>query len=263
MINVATYNFCKGGTPDYNDTHRVLKDLDPSILFAQELLEPKHYEERGTETWKSLGYTGLIWSKAPTDRPPAPVKEMPRWGSAIFIKVGTLKQIEIPERLEGWIVGATWHSTTLDSTLGSPIKVFSVHTPTMQNSNYYLWQAQEVCECLAQAIGDENAIVAGDFDITISTPANEQRKKDDDLFRSVRDYIRRTLNLLNCWQLINANQPLKSTHGKNSHIDAIFVSAPLSKYLKSCEIREAWNLGDHKPVIATFSNDLPTFKERK
>jgi endonuclease/exonuclease/phosphatase family metal-dependent hydrolase len=268
MIKITTYNFCKGG-PNFDATHMVLRELSipdnhpADIVFAQELLNPNLYEDKGKATWRNAGYQDPYWRKAPTDLLQGEQSDILRWGSAIFVKEGKLEPIEIPKKLEGWVVGARWYASLLDNPFGSSINVFCVHTATLQKSNYYPWQAQEVCECLAQVIGDENAIVAGDFNITISAPSDIEQTKDDALFQPIRDYIRRTLNLINCWQFVNANQPLKPTHSSSHHIDAIFVSAPLARYLHACEIRDPWILGDHKPVVATFSNDLPRFKERK
>lgn len=261
-MNVATYNFCNGG-PNWDATHTILNELDADIVFAQELRNPSLYQENGTFTWDECHYLKPHWAKAPTDRPRTEYTDSQRWGSAIFIKEGRLEPVEVDPKLNGWVVGAEWHSTAVENTFGSPIKVFSVHTPTLQSANYYLWQAQEVCEYLEKTIAGQNAIVAGDFNITISTPHPEQRRENDSLAQEIRDYIRRTLNLLNCWQLTNSNLPLIPTHGEKSFIDAIFISAPLARFLKSSEIRESWKLGDHKPVVAHFSNQMPQFKPRK
>ena len=229
------------------------------ILLAQELCDPAIYLAQARRTWRDLGYREPLWQ---------PVGSHRKWGSAIFVKDGTLRDIPTPAHLAGWVVGAEITALPDASIDSRALTVFSVHTPTRE-SNYYIWQAQEVLEYLATRCAP-TLVIGGDFNVIISDPGAASTADDSTLQQGIRTYMRRTLGLVNCWQTINPNTALPTTwHGRpqaQSHIDGLFISPDLFDDLATCWIvgaeREAWDEGDHYPVVATFDATRPEFPRR-
>lgn len=263
-INVATYNFCQGGFNDYSAMHMVLNELKADILFAQEILHPDLYVNEGELTWKKLRFACPLWQEAPSFNQSQSTNEQktkPRWGSAVFIKQGSLVPIDVPESFSGWVVGAIAAAPFIEEVFGAPIKLFSVHTPTVEPNNYPE-QLMHVCKFLKDHVADENAIVAGDFNITISDSTHSDFNSDDPTAREVRNYMSSTLKLTNCWRAMNPDARLEYTfqrYKSRNHLDAIFISNRLAGHLQSCRIlhkdnlaNPKWQLGDHWPVVACF-----------
>jgi endonuclease/exonuclease/phosphatase family metal-dependent hydrolase len=261
QLRVATYNFCQGGA-DYDATHRVLQALQPDILFAQELLDPAEYQRRGRVTWQELGYSVSHWRSVRAEG-------RKQWGSAVFTRQPAREAVAVPEQLAGWVVGAVLEPPAFVQEGGRPLKAFSVHTPTKVEANYYIWQAQEILEFLAEQVQDADLLVGGDFNVTISVRGEIEQPQQTPMELEIIEYMRRAVGLVNCWQVTNPNTLLPRTfHGRdtsNAHIDGLFVSPRWWRYLKSCMIgsrERGWTEGDHYPVVAEFSEDFPRFGPR-
>jgi exonuclease III len=244
-MKLASYNFCQGGA-NYDACYRILQKLDADIVLGQELRAPHEYLSKAARTWRDLGYQDPVYAQVPSNE----------WGSAIFLKKGTAQVISIPDHLFGWIVGVVITGREWVNPDCAFLKVFSVHTPTRKLNNDYFRQAQEVLDFLqTQGVGKQT-ILGGDFNVTISNqhPSNPTQR--------FVDFFRSTLGVLNCWQIINANQPLPRTfHGtptSNQHIDGIFISPDWYRYLQSSWIvgsqKGDWPDGDHYPVICEYGD---------
>lgn len=260
-MRIATYNFNQGGPEDYQAPFRVLKDLQPDILCAQELCNPDVYVQKTGKSWIEQGYINPIWH---------PVFSHRRWGSAIFLRTGTVKEVPIINpKLQGWLVGVEIPPEHPLSLFHAPILLFSLHIPSKKTNNYYIWQAQEVLEYIFQHHKSDKIILAGDFNIEISARHPSENGNLDLLEQEIREYIRQNLNLVNSWQLLHPNQSLPSTYigrGNGTHIDAILINAEIQRYLKTCTIitREQyqWKNADHCAIVAEFSTEIKHFKQR-
>jgi exonuclease III len=264
-MKVVTYNFCKGG-PNYDALHGVLTTLQPGILFAQELRNPQDYvNKKHTVDWRTLGYQDHIWCPVPGN--------YEGWGSAIFMKRGAIsRRIDIPKELRGWVIGGECDlSVLLDQQPGPTLKLFSVHTPTRHPINCYPVQAQGVLEFLKEEQKlDASILVAGDFNVTIGVRGQNEEPRMTPMEHSFITYFRRSLGLINCWQAIHPNTPLPRTFRRESstarvpHIDGIFISAPLDRYLHTCRVEDVvpdWPTRDHNPVVAEFDTEMPVFEK--
>jgi hypothetical protein len=123
-MNIATYNFCQGGTDDFNSPYRVLETLHPDILLGQELCPMDRYLQQSGKNWSDLGYRVAAWETVPTHQ---------KWGSAIFVKEGITEPIAIPNALQGWVVGVKLRSPNLLHRGNVPLTIFSIHVPTKQD----------------------------------------------------------------------------------------------------------------------------------
>lgn len=258
-MRIATYNFCRGGT-DFNAPYRILQILQPDILFAQEVLPPSVYEEKAVQTWEDAGYAYPIWKGTPSHG---------KWGSAIFFKERPFRKIEDFDTLTGWMIGIELDASDPLNHTQQPLKLISVHTPTKEN-NFYPYQAQDMLVELRKHIYGTPTVMGGDFNVTISARNRTETPEVLPVEEEIMRFMRRTLGLVNCWQVANPNTILPRTfHGtatSNSHIDGIFVSSDFYKNIENCWIvgsqRGQWTEGDHYPVIAEFSNQDVEFKKQ-
>ena len=131
-MNIATYNFCQGGTDDFNSPYRVLEALQPDVLLGQELCPIDMYLQKSRKNWRDLGYRVAVWETVPTHQ---------KWGSAIFVKEGEgiAEKIAIPDALHGWVVGVNLNSSNSIHPGSAPLTLFSIHVPTKTENNYYIW----------------------------------------------------------------------------------------------------------------------------
>jgi exonuclease III len=262
-MKVVTYNFCKGG-PNFHALHKVLAELQPDILFAQELRDPQRYVAETKVSLRTLGYQNPIWCPVPDNSE--------RWGSAIFTKRDVLTPIDIQGPLRGWVVGGECDLLQLFDQQPGPLKLFSVHTPTRDDGNH-ICQLQLALEYIAEYIAthesDASLLVAGDFNVTISSREPSDDARTTSLEQEISTYFRRTLGLINCWQTIHPSAPLSPTYHSylsKTHIDGIFISAQWCKYLKTSSIvgENHWTIGgDHYPVIADFDSEKPEFRKTR
>lgn len=260
-MHIVSYNFCQGGA-DYEAAHRVLAELKPDILLAQELRKPTEYLQRARQTWRHLGYQDPIWHGVPAHPPDR------QWGSAIFVRAPLVHELPVPPKLEGWVVGLEVRAAAAINYGRDSLKIFSIHTPTQRENNNYIRQAQEVLEFLASQDDGTAMIVGGDFNVTISLRNAAADTPNLPTEQEIIAYLRRSLGLVNCWQASNPHQPVPRTFHRTDqsrgHLDGIFVSASWYRYLVDCWVvgaeRGDWTEGDHYPVVAAFSSDRPAFR---
>jgi len=264
-MRIATYNFREGGEGNGKTPFEVLRDLQPDVLCAQELCETNFYTKNSRETWRELGYVDPHWHEVPTHtrRP---------WGSGIFLKNGPVKEVPITNpHINGWLVGVELRADHPRSIFDMPIHIFSIHTPTKLKPkiNYYIWQLQEVLEYIFRYHGNDNIILAGDFNAEISVRGQNEHRTNDAREQEIRDYIRINLKLINGWQLLHPNESLPSTYvgqGKGTHIDGIFITPKIQHLLCSCDVipkeKYQWKNADHCAIVADFSTKELQFRPR-
>ena len=210
---------------------------------------------------KQLGYNDPHHDVVPTHR---------QWGSGIFLKSGTVKEVVINNQyINGWLVGVEFDVDHPLNIFNTPFTLFTIHTPTKTENNVYIWQLQEVLEYIYQHHKDDTIILAGDFNVEMSERGAGEHRKNESLEQEIREYLRRNLDLVNCWQLLHPNKPLPSTYvgqGNGTHIDGIFVTSKLQRFLRSCSVipkeQYQWTYADHCAVVAEFSTEELIFKPR-
>lgn len=235
-MRIATYNLRSGGSEA--QWQRILS-LDLDILLLQEF-NPNKFTPPGQ----------LLYATTPHGQ----------WGSAIWLKQGTLEKIPLPE-FDGWVVGAKVKDLDWGNDRPSALQIFSIHAPTSpkgQSSNYPK-QVNAILDSLLDIANQDSLVLAGDFNLTIGL-RHQTERKDDDLKLMTR--FRRDFGLINCWQTANPNQNLPQTlrwSGDKTcpyHCDGIFAPAAWYRHLEACQVLsdETWEtFSDHNPVVATFS----------
>lgn len=244
-MKIACYNLRAGGRAG-NRVHwnRVIESYDPEIFLVQETRHPSEY--LSTEFWEEHA-SRIVWQAAP-DR---------KWGSAIFVRSGRLKPIQLPE-FGGHIVAAeivqnSWSQRTL-----RPIRVFSIHVPAP-----YKRPMHAILDYLGSLDKKCDLVVGGDFNLATGIRHQSEPLPTDPPFLLQR--MRRELNLMSCWQTVHPNRNLAQTlrwTGRPKmpyHCDGIFVPATWYRFLDDCEVvtDSAWHsLSDHNPVVATFGETV-------
>ncbi|NJN98491.1 MAG: endonuclease/exonuclease/phosphatase family protein [Anaerolineales bacterium] len=236
----------------YNLAHRtkvqwvkIFSDFDPDIVLAQETRHPQidipefYTENKDRFLWRQIGTNN--------------------WGTALFIKHGEIRQLDLPG-FEGWVMGAEISESIWLKTRPRPIRVFSIHVPTKKGSSY-VKEMNLILDQIAQLSDNADLIIGGDFNITASfrhhTEERETGKADEAILARLRD----DFGLKSCWQTANPDQPLAQTlrWGTNKttpyHCDGIFAPVTWDQCLASCQvISEGWEaLSDHNPVVAIFN----------
>lgn len=244
-MKLVTYNLQAGGKKgERNQWRKIFNDFNPDIVFAQETRDPR------SEVLESYGVNQnrFIWH---------PVNH--RWGSALFIKDGEIKPLDLPG-FAGWVVGAEISGSNWLKTCQRPLRVFSVHGPTKKGSGY-IKEMNLILNEIAKLPGDADLLIGGDFNIAASFRHESEEMRTGKANEAVLIRLRNEFGLKSCWQTANPDQPLAQTlrWGSNKttpyHCDGIFAPVTWGQFLESCEVvSNGWEtLSDHNPVVATFA----------
>jgi exonuclease III len=259
-MRIATYNFCRGGQPDYQTLSRVLQKLTPDILLAQETCDPEAYFSHAAAYWSTTGLPTYHWQQTGHTY----------WGSAIYTRGGQiLRSIAFPEELQGWVVGVDLTGIAYPESRGLPLRMISVHTPTRTHGNY-IGELYKIVQAIEVLANDAVLVVAGDFNVTVSTRHPSESRPNVPEEQAVIAHLLERLGLINCWQAAHPDRFLDQTfHGglfpaPARHIDGIFVPRAWQPFLRRCDVIGPpdydWSEGDHFPLVAEFDvqNDKTT-----
>jgi len=241
-MKIATYNILKGGSKR-SHWATMIEDHNVDLLLVQESYSRK--EHLPSMLFPTMGES--VWDKA----------EPNQWGSGIFSKTGSLKQIHVP-RFNGWVVGSEIRDASWQSNIET-VFVFSIHAPA--GNGGYAGQVNLLLDEIARISNGKEVILGGDFNLTVSHwPESERPSSKKNL--AIQERLDKEFGLINCWQEANPNrepqQTLRWTRDRTTpyHCDGVFVPKYWKEQLQDCSILsgECWNLlSDHNPVVATFT----------
>ncbi|MEQ8788810.1 MAG: hypothetical protein RIC55_21035 [Pirellulaceae bacterium] len=242
-MKIATYNMQHDRKGKSNWT-KMLDEVDPDILLAQESLAPREYQRPLIEvSWEEH----VNWE---------PV--VAGWGSAVYVKAGQHHPLTLPS-YRGWVVGVEIDDFRLGDT-SSKLRVFSIHAPTAKES--YQRAVNSILDMIREERGGCDIVIGGDFNLTISEPGegDQVEVKKPDL--AIQARLRDEFGLINCWRAANPDADLVQTlrWDRNPeatyHCDGLFVPAAWATRLTSCDVLadDEWTaISDHNPVVAEFS----------
>jgi exonuclease III len=243
-VNIVSYNLNhRSSAPENNLWQRMIKEISPEIVFAQESFEPSQYFGK-EEFFELKGH--VVW---------APVLGG-KWGSAILSPQHALERVDLPG-FEGWVSGA-WISDFILGGVRCPILVFSVHAPS---PGPYERVVGKIFDEIADIWAGEPLIVAGDFNVTTAIRHPSETRKNSGAELKLLERLRREFGLLNTWQILHPNQDLPQTLCWNGnpaepyHCDAIFASAAFLSCLTGAKVGNsgAWeNASDHFPITVSL-----------
>ncbi|MEZ5941169.1 MAG: hypothetical protein R3C18_07245 [Planctomycetaceae bacterium] len=98
-----------------------------------------------------------------------------KWGSGIFSTSGELSRISLP-KYDGWVVGTSIQKPDWLPN-ADEILAFSIHAPDGEGS--YPGQVNRILDEIAPLIDRRDAVIAGDFNLTISQFADTPIKKNN------------------------------------------------------------------------------------
>lgn len=238
---LATYNLRHGGRAGQRlHWQRLLDAFDPDVLLLQETLDPALYL---AADHLARHADRILWQRVPARR----------WGSAILVKEGTLRPLTVPG-FEGWVVGAEITGTPWCRATGRPLRVFSLHVPAP-----YKRPMNRILDHLATLDDGADLVLGGDFNLATGVRHQTESLPSDPPWLLQR--LRRSFNLLSCWQTVHPNRDLAQTLRWSGnpvapyHCDGIFVPASWFKHLDDCEVIAGpeWDtLSDHNPVVVSL-----------
>jgi exonuclease III len=243
-MRIVTYNFRAGGKRgEQNQWSKILIDFAPDIVFAQETRHPKLEVPENYQ----INEDRFVWQPANS-----------RWGSAVFIRDGEIKPLDVPG-FEGWVVGAEISESNWFKARQRPLRLFSVHAPSRKGSSY-IKEMNLILDQIAELSDNADLIIGGDFNITASFRHDSEAMKTGRANEKILTRLSDEFRLKSCWQAANPDQPLAQTlrWGSNKispyHCDGIIAPIAWGQLLGSCQvISEGWAaLSDHNPVVATF-----------
>lgn len=261
MLKIATHNLYKGGPEDFSAWARNLSALDPDILLLQESCKPASYLGKLPAN-QHVQVSNAIWAAA-TWESGAETRVNP-WGSAIYLRQGSLVELPLPSELRGWVVGAELRDLAWHPASSGALCAFSIHTPTRENRQYEA-EVNAILNEIARLAAGRELIIGGDFNITISTRHPNEERKNTAGEEAIHRRLREEFGLINCWQVLHPDEPLAQTYRhyfqddepQPFHLDGLFVPATWRPRLQSCAVFNdpAWRgarNSDHFPIMAMF-----------
>ena len=243
-MRIVTYNLHYGGhTRPGNHWQRIINELAPDLVLAQESFHPADYfsvdEYRRFER-------SVVWQSLPT-----------RWGSAILALQLDVKKVSVPTEFEGWVAGGRIAKMSVGG-VSRPAMVFSIHAPS---PGPYERKVHYILDFIQDKIDCSDIIIGGDFNITTAVRHHAEGLNNTEAELAILDRLRKDFGLINSWQAIHPNrslpQTLRWTGNKNApyHCDGIFVPLSWVRYLESCEVADdGWSeMSDHNPIVTTFN----------
>jgi exonuclease III len=249
-MNILTYNLRSGGKRKGSTSwDKILQEFCPDLVFAQETYDPSSYisPEKQFQPGDSI-----IWQETSVG-----------WGSAIYARHIDVKPITVPE-FEGWAVGGKIEKGLPWLLADKPLFVFSVHTPS---PGPYDKKAHLILDAIKNISGENDCIIAGDFNITAAIRHPSEELKSSQLSTEFITRMRTELGLVNSWQAINPNQSLPQTLRWNRnqdapyHCDGIFIPLSWVRYIEQCTIQdsESWKeMSDHNPISLKIRSSFST-----
>lgn len=241
-MKIVTYNLRFGGKVNQRSHwSQVIQTIDPDIFLVQETCDPRLYI--AAEAWENCRHQ-VHWVRATNMT----------WGSAIFVKSGSINSISIPADFEGYLVGVELDEFEWTATL-KPLRLFSIHAQVP-----YKRTVNQILDFIASLPDDRELIIGGDFNLTTGVRHPSEPLQDNNIWLLER--LRKEFNLLSCWQAANPNRDLTQTlrwsrdKTKPYHCDGIFAPACWYQNLEECKVLSGptWDsLSDHNPVVAVFS----------
>jgi len=241
-MKIVTFNLRTGGRRGTNNHWRkILKDLSPDLVLAQETYSPESYFQPEEFSRKAQS---AIWT---------PIS---KWGSGVLSTRHHMTPIAVPE-FEGWVTGARIVEFSLVGGPPTPLSVFSLHTPS---PGPYPLRLDRILDRIGDLALDTDLLVGGDFNINTAVRhmSEDIRNYDDNL--AIIDRLRREFGLVNAWQAVHPNTNLPQTlrwsgdQSKPYHCDGLFIPVAWLPRLKSCEVLAGdWkDMSDHNPIVASF-----------
>lgn len=242
-MRIITYNLRSGGT---NKTHwsKVLGSFDPDLFLVQESYDP--VQHLPTLAHGDL-HRNACWE---------PVAEL-KWGSAVYVKGGTARPLELPD-FHGHVVGVEVDGSTFPVCESRPLRVFSVHAP---DRGGYQRAVNSILDMIGEYRGKGDLIIGGDFNLTVGERLHTEYEPTSSAELAILDRLKNEFGLVSAWQSANAGLPLPQTlrwaanKTKPYHCDGIFIPQRWISRLQSCTVISGseWdNISDHNPVITKF-----------
>ena len=238
---LATYNLRHGGRAGQRlHWQRLLDAFDPDVLLLQETLDPALYLSADTLARHAQR---IVWQPLPARR----------WGSAILVKDGIVRPLTVPG-FEGCVVGAEISDTAWCRATGRPLRLYSLHVPAP-----YKRPMNAILDHLATLDDTADLVLGGDFNLATGMRHRTEPIPSDPPWLLER--LRRSFNLLSCWQTVHPNRDLAQTlrwSGNPAapyHCDGIFIPAAWYRHLDDCEVIAGpeWDpLSDHNPVVVSL-----------
>jgi endonuclease/exonuclease/phosphatase family metal-dependent hydrolase len=207
--------------------NHLLDGLRPDLALLQECVEPPA---------ATLGEGALCFGLARKE----PGRR--RSGSAVFIREGSLRELELPPDHHGWLIAAEVRISDTDA-----FTVISVHGRTDQG---------RVRDVLGRAFDEiqplldrRRVIVGGDFNMSRNWP----RKSDGhtQFLDSLADR-----GLFECMPKFHAAEKRTIWRADSTQIyqdDHLFVSRDLAEAVTSCDVADRAGVSDHSPVVMTLA----------
>jgi endonuclease/exonuclease/phosphatase family metal-dependent hydrolase len=239
-MNILTYNLRSGGKRKGETSWgEILEEFSPDLVFAQETYDPSSYRSPEKQFHPD---DSIIWQPTSVG-----------WGSAIFVRKEKLLPINVPN-FEGWVVGGKIEGFPQGLASDKPLYVSSVHTPS---PGPYDKKALSILDAIKEISGDNDLIIAGDFNTTTAIRHPSEELKNSKLSIEFITRMREELGLINSWQVINPNKNLPQTlrWSRNQaapyHCDGIFIPLSWVRYIEQCTIHNSdyWKkMSDHNPI---------------
>lgn len=240
-MRIITYNLRTGGA---SKTHwsKVIDNFDPDLLLVQESYEPVLHLP--TKAHGNL-HRNACW------KPVAGLK----WGSAVYIKGGMARPLELPD-FHGHVVGIEVDGSTFSVCEGRPFRVFSVHAP---DRGGYQRAVNSILDMIGKNCGEGNLVIGGDFNLTVGERLVNEYEATSSANLAIINRLKDEFGLASAWQAINAGLPLPQTlrWAKDKtipyHCDGIFIPQSWVSRLQSCTVISGseWDyLSDHNPIVA-------------
>ena len=239
-MNILTYNLRSGGKRKGETSwEKILKEFSPDLVFAQETFDPSTYLAPEKQLHPE---DSIIWQETSVG-----------WGSAIYARKAEVTPVAVP-KFEGWVVGGKIERDSYSLLTDKPLFVFSVHTPS---PGPYDKKALSILDAIKKISGDNECIIAGDFNITAAIRHPSEELKSSKLSNEFITRMRKEFGLVNSWQAINPNQNLPQTLRWNRnqdapyHCDGIFIPLSWVQHIEQCTIlnSEYWiKMSDHNPI---------------
>lgn len=249
QLRLVAYNMGQGGTRNPALRARLLSELSPDLLFAQETRDPARSWLAALPQGEEAHY---IWTEVPGGR----------WGSVLWVRSGSLTPLAVPEDFAGRVVAALVEGRAWSGVGISPVVALSIHAPTRKGSSY-IKEVGRILDFAQQLASGLPVVLAGDFNVVVGMREPGQSIAVTRGERRLLERLRDEFGLIPCWQTAHPGEPLARTlrwmHRLDSlpyHCDGLFVPAAWASSLQNCMVleNEEWcALSDHNPVMASFT----------
>ena len=245
-MKIVSFNMHFGGkTGPNNSWQRLIAEVAPDIVFAQESFHPEEY----LSAEALAQFTEPVWKSVPGRK----------WGSAILSKNHQLEPVTL-QGFEGWVVGAEIPDLVVGG-IEQRALVFSIHAPS---PGPYEPVVKAILDAIAKRWSKTPMIIAGDFNVTTAFRHSAEKvppPKNTAGERKFLNRMRREFGMMNAWQVLHPNEDLPQTLRWSKdpvppyHCDAVFLSHAHLAHLSEATIENSgvWSeMSDHNPIIVTL-----------